>query len=805
MRKLITLFLLSFTLCSMIYAQSMSDEQVIQYVKSAHQQGISQTQMGSELMRRGVTKEQLERIKRQYENEQKNASKPVDVNQGRRDLRAAPQETGTTTGTITEATPKEEDPEEKILFPEDAKYVFGRDYFTNRSLSFEPNSNMATPVNYRLGPGDEIIIDIWGDSESTIRQVISPEGSITINKLGPVYLNGMTVEAAENHMRKVLSKIYAAIEDNTSQIKLTLGQIRTIQVNIMGEVNVPGTYRLSAFSSLFHALYQAGGVNPIGSMRSIKVIRNGKIIADVDAYKYILQGKTGDDIRLMEDDVIIVPTYDCLVNISGKVKRPMYYEMKKNESVATLLEYAGGFTGDAYEKSVQLLRLSGREKQIYNIDEMDFSIFKLNDEDDLSVGAVLDRFENRVEVIGAVYREGMYQIGNDVRTVKQLIDKAEGIRGDAFLGRIQLQREHDDLTLELIPIDLKGMMDGTAPDVALSKNDILYIPSIHDLREEEVVVIHGLVARPGTYTFVNKTSIEDIIIQSGGLLEAASTARVDISRRIKDPKGISPSNVIGQSFSFEVRDGYLLEDGSYFYLEPFDEIYIRKSPTYHKQLNVGISGEILFEGDYALEKKNERLSDLITRAGGLTPDSYVKGARLTRQMSEEEKRRRSDAIRLAEQNQEDSISINNMDLSTVYSVGINLVEALKKPGSDADLVLREGDKLFIPAYENTIKINGAVMYPNTVSFKKGENMKYYLNQAGGYSDMAKKKKAYIVYMNGTVSRIKKGNTSLIEPGSEIIVPSKSEKKRMTTGEIMSMGTTIASFAAVITSLVNVLK
>ncbi|MCD7899990.1 MAG: SLBB domain-containing protein [Bacteroides sp.] len=799
MYRFIAMLFMSFALLTTVVAQSMSDEQVIQYVKAAQQQGKTQTQMSTELMRRGVTREQVERIKERYEASQGSDSNPSGMVQGTKNLRENPD--GVSSASFDEIATDVSDSTKRSSAGA-AKLVFGRGYFSNQTLSFEPNSNMATPTNYQLGPGDEVIIDIWGDSESTIRQTISPEGSITISKLGPVYLNGMTVREAENYMRQTLSKIYSALADNTSQMKLTLGQIRTIQINIMGEIASPGTYRLSSFSTLFHALYKAGGVNPIGSMRRIQVVRNGKILADVDVYEYILQGKTTDDIRLMEGDVIIVPPYDCLVNISGKVKRPMYYEMKKGETVSTLLKYAGGFTGDAYEKNIRLIRLSGREKQIYNIDEMDYSVFRLNDEDVVTVGAVLDRYENRVEIRGAVYRDGMYQIGDGVRTVKELIAKAEGLRGDAFLNRAQLEREHEDLTTEMIPIDLAAMMNGEIPDIVLLRNDILYIPSIHDLKQEEVLIIHGLVARPGTYSYAIKTSIEDLIVQAGGLLEAASTARVDISRRIKDPKGMTASSIIGYSYSFEVKDGYLI-GGNNFYLEPFDEVYIRKSPSYQRQQNVSVAGEVLFGGNFALTKKNERLTDLIAKAGGVTPDAYVRGARLTRQMSVEERRRKQDALRMARNSGRDSIA--QLELSERYSVGIDLEQALNNPGSDDDLVLREGDQLFIPEYVNTVKINGAVMYPNTVLYKQGEKFKYYLNQAGGYNTVAKKSKAYVVYLNGAVSRLKKNNSKLIQPGCEIIIPTKEEKRRMSTGEIVSMGTGVASFAAVITSLVNLLK
>lgn len=571
-----------------------------------------------------------------------------------------------------------------------------------------------------------------------------------IENLGPVYLSGKTVKEANNYLKNEFAKIYAGVTGETpnTQIKLTLGEIRSIQVNVMGEVVVPGTYTLSSFASVFHALYWAGGVNKIGSLRSIKVIRDGETVADVDIYDFIMEGRLKDDIRLQDGDVILVNPYQTLVQILGKVKRPMYYEMKPTETIATLLKYAGGFTGDAYKKAIRLVRKSGCEHQIFNVDEMDYSVFRVEDGDVLTVDSVLDRFENRVEVRGAVYREGLYQLSGEVNTVKQLIKKAEGVRGDAFLNRAVISREYDDLTREMIAIDLKGLLNGVVADIPLQKNDILFIPSVQDLREETTVAIHGEVADPGTYLYADKMTVEDLILQAGGLLEAAATTRVEVSRRVKDPKSTVFSGTIGQNFSFDLKDGLLVGEGSgSFHLEPFDEVYIRKSPAYHRQQTVTVAGEVLFSGNYALSKKNERLSDLITKAGGISSDAYAKGARLLRKMSEEELRRKEDVLRMAQMTSGgDSISVKKLDLSDTYSVGINLEKALQNPGSDYDMVLREGDMLYVPEYVSTVKISGAVMYPNTVLYKAGEGWKYYVNQAGGFGNDARKRRAYVVHM-----------------------------------------------------------
>lgn len=816
MRRLIALFFSIFILVGGVMAQQMSDDQVVQYVKEAQRTGKSQKQMTTELLRRGVTKEQVARIQKKYA-EHSTAADGVENKPSQLRERTSLMTDGKAIrGTSYEEAELEEQ-KEIIDLKRDAKAtpeapgsnIFGHSLFSNRNLSFEPSANLATPVNYRLGPGDEVIIDIWGASENTIRQTISPEGTILVRGLGPVHLSGMTVKEANSFLQREFSKIYSGISgtEPNSEIKLTLGDIRTIQINIMGEVSVPGTYTLSAFSTVFHALYRAGGVNRIGSLRSIKVVRDGKTFADLDVYDFIMKGKMKDDIRLQEGDVIIVDPYQSLVEIVGKVKRPMFYEMKPTETVATILNYAGGFTGDAYKKAIRLVRKSGREHQVFNVDEMDYSVFRLDDGDMITIDAVLDRFENRVEVRGAVYRAGLYQLDGTVNTVKQLIKKAEGLRGDAFLNRVIIDREHEDLSHEIIAIDLGGLLNGTIADIPLQKNDILYIPSITDLKEEETVAIYGEVANPGTFLFSKNMTIEDLLVQAGGLLEEAATTRVEVTRRIKDPKSTSFSSVLGKTFTFDIKDGFIVGgNAENFYLEPFDAVYIRRSPAYRRQQNVVVAGEVLFSGSYSLLKKNERLSDLVSKAGGVTPDAYVKGARLIRKLSDEERRRQNDAIRMAQNCEgKDSISIQKLNLSETYTVGIDLEKALANPKSDFDLVLREGDVLYIPEYVNTVKISGSVMYPNAVVYQKGKNLKFYINQAGGYGNMAKKKKVYVVYMNGTVSRLKARNASAIEPGCEIIVPSKAEKKHMAMAEILGISSTTATIAAMVATMANAFK
>ena len=685
--------------------------------------------------------------------------------------------------------------------------VFGRNIFTDRNLSFEPNLDIPTPENYVLGPGDELIIDVWGTSENTVREIISPEGTIHVAGIGPIFLDGMSIQDAERSLRREFSKIYAAISGKSVHIKLSLGGIRTIMINVMGEVQVPGTYRLSAFASVFHALYRAGGVSGIGSLRDIRVVRGGKEVTCIDVYDYIMKGKLTDDIRLSEGDVILIPPYENLVSISGKVKRPMAYEMKKGETITTLLSYAGGFTGDAYRDAIRLFRLSGKEKQIYNVGQDDYQSFILADGDELSVEAVLQRFSNKVEVRGAVYRAGVYQLDDSITgTVRQLISRAEGLRGDAFLNRALLRREHEDLTHEMIPVDLKRMMAGAVSDLRLQKNDVLYISSVKDIEKEGTLSIYGDIRNPGDFPYVKNTSIQDLIVKAGGLLESASMVRIDVSRRIRDPKSISSSTVIGKSFAVELKNGLVMGEDKGFELEPYDIVFIRRSPGYRKQANVTVEGEVAFTGNYTLIQSNERLSSLIARAGGLSKEAYVKGARLIRRMTADEMRQKKDVLRLSVRGSEKaSVSPVTLEASSTYPVGIELEKALVNPGSDEDMVLREGDVLFVPKYVSTVTINGAVMYPNTILYQKGSSLSYYIEQAGGFGNRALKRRVYVIYMNGMVSRLKRRMGNAIEPGCEIIVPSKKGRKKTVAADVTGMNTSIDSIAAMVAAMVGMTK
>lgn len=795
MKKIyIITFLLIAYLGPEIYAQTgMSDQQVIEYVKQATQEGKEQKQIAAELARRGVTREQAERIKKLYEQQMGTDASNMqgtELNEAR--LR---EETQDETTVLTDNQPTTEELAQE-------NQVFGRNIFNTRNLTFEPNNNMATPPNYQLGPGDEVIIDIWGASQTSIRQTITPDGTINMQELGPIYLSGMTVEEANRFLKNKLGTVFS---NENNQIQVTLGNTRTIQINIMGEVVQPGTYALSAFSTVFHALYRAGGVNDIGSLRNVQLVRNGKKIAAVDVYDFIMQGKIKDDIRLQEGDVIIVPAYDMLVKMSGNVKRPMRFEMKKDETLTALIKYAGGFNADAYSKSVRMVRQNGMEYEVKTVDEMDYSVCQLRDGDVVTVGAILNRFTNKVEIKGAVYRPDIYALDGKVNTVRALIEKAQGLMDDAFTNRAVLQRQRDDLTSEIVSVDVKALMNGTIPDIPLRKNDILYIPSIHDLQDLGSVIIYGEVANPDSYPYADNMTLEDLIIQAGGLKEAASTVRVDVSRRIKDTKSVNSTDSIGQMFSFALKDGFVIDGQPGFVLQPYDQVFVRRSPGYQTQQNVSIQGEVIFGGTYTLTSKAERLSDLVKKAGGVTNSAYVRGAKLIRVANDEEKKRMQDVVKLmGRELGENAIDSLGLQVDNQFSVGIDLEAALANPGGDADQVLREGDVLNIPKYVNTVKINGAVMIPNTVSYRKGEKVSYYLSQAGGYSQHAKKSKKFIIYMNGQVAKVKGNGSKQIEPGCEIIVPNKKQNKT-NIGDILGYATSFTSLATMAATIANLFK
>lgn len=838
MRKLFFCIFLWISAAQCLYAQSgMTDDQVIRMIQREQKAGSSQAQIVTKLMQSGVDISQIRRLKDKYDRQmnqkglgnvsdetlqpddsrmrkikqdaansalnkysnnriQSNSADRIEINEKDPEFLLMQKE-------LSYLTPKDSIEWLKELLEEKSKMkkrVFGRDIFNNKELSFEPNMNIATPQRYVLGPGDNVIIDVYGASQKTFNVVVSPDGEVTIEDFGPIKVSGLTVEQANAKVRSLLGARYSS-----SKTKLTVGQTKTMMVNVMGEVKVPGTYTLSAFATVFHALYMAGGINDLGTLRNIKVYRQNRLVTVVDIYDYILNGKLTGNIRLMDNDVIVVGPYDCLVTISGKVKRPMIYEMKKSESVGSIIKYAGGFTGDAYTKAVRLLRKTGREYSVFNIGEFDINSFHLADGDSIGVDSIINRYENMVEIKGAIFRPGMYNIGKDINSVRTLIEHAEGLTEEAFTNRAIIHRMKSDRTLEVIAVDVKGIMDGSVADVPLKKNDVLFIPTKSEMQTKRTITIHGEVNYPGMYVYADHETLEDFILQAGGLKDKASIIKVDVARRILNPKAITNDSVIAKTYTFALKEGFVIDGTPGFELQPFDEVYVRKSPGYSHQQNIQVEGNVMFAGTYTLSSKNERLSDIIKKAGGVTDLAYVPGARLERRITPDERLRMQTVIKMAQMQsgKKDSLDMKKLDLGDTYYVGIELDKALKEPGGDADLVLREFDRIIVPEYNGTVKISGDVMYPNTVAYEKGRKAGWYINQAGGWGNRAKKSHTYIVYMNGTVAKV--GHNAKVRPGSEIIVPSKPESSGKSLTQWLSIGTSVASIATMIATMANLLK
>ena len=799
MRKL-TLFLMML-LSTVAFAQ-MSDQQVIQFIQAESKAGTSQAQIVTKLVQKGVNMEQIRRLQKQYASQIGKAGMTGKVDAAAAEAASRMRSQSSQSSQITlqqNATADEQMLESApaqvtVTRVPDSLKVFGRDIFNNKLLSFEPNMNIATPQNYVLGPGDQVIVDVYGASQKSQQLEVSPDGVIVVDGYGPIQVSGLTVAAAQKKLRSTLGSRY-----KSSNMNVSVGHTRTILVNVMGEVKAPGTYTLSAFSTVFHALYMAGGINDLGTLRSIKVYRQGRLISTVDVYQYILNGRLAGNVRLQENDMIIVGPYEALVNIRGHVKRPMFYEMRPTESVAQVIKYAGGFSSDAYKKSVRLVRKSGERYSVHTVEEFDMSGFKVTDGDAISVDPMVDRYENMVEVKGAVFRPGQYELGKQISSVRALVEAAGGLTEEAFTSRAVLYRMKQDRTLETQSLDLGGVLAGAVPDVPLRNEDMLIIATLTERSSERIITITGEVFNPGTYPYSERETVEDLVLRAGGLTDAASFAKVDVSRRIRDPKALKTSQEISKNFSFSLKDGLVVDGQQGFMLEPYDVVQVRRSPGFMVPRTVHVEGEVTFEGDFNLSKKNQRLSDLIKAAGGVTPDAYVKGARLERHMNAEERERMEAVIKAARQNStaKDSVQLDKLETTEYYAVGIDLEKALANPGGDYDLVVRDSDRIYVPEYSGTVKISGNVLFPNTVSYQAGKDWKYYVNQAGGFGYRSRKSHSYIVYQNGTVTRVGKGK---VEPGCEIVVPQKGKRDMSNLTQWISMGTSLTSLAAMVIAL-----
>ena len=828
MKKIVFLMLLSLGLSMTAFSQSMSDTQILQYVMQQKKLGKAESEIAQDLLKKGATLEQIQKMRQKYAKqlEQTGMGQTADKALGDASDRMR-KNNGALREVDTDAKARQMRQQQMMqnrpdswLYADDmtmyqspdslyftggesekGKKVFGRDIFNNKALTFEPVMNIATPQNYVLGPGDQLIIDVYGDTQKSEQLTVSPDGDVNVPDYGPVHVAGLSVSAAQSRVRSKLGTYY-----ESSDIKVTVGQTRTILVNVMGEVKAPGTYTLSAFATVFHALYMAGGVSDLGTLRNIKVYRQGRQISVVDVYEFILNGRLAGNVRLQDNDVIQVGPYESIVDISGRVKRPMAYELRKNESLSTLLKYSGGFASDAYKKSLRVLRKNGRMKTVFNVEEFELQDFKMFDGDSVNVDSIIDRFENMVEVKGAVYRPGMYQLGEKVSSVRSLIDNADGLTEEAMVSRAVLRRMKSNRTQEVITIDLKGIVEGTAADVPLENEDILFIPTLAEHQNLRTLSIDGEVIFPGTYEYAEKMTVEDLILQAGGLTDNASTVKVDVARRMIDPEATTSTMEIAKTFSFAIKPGFEFDGDKSFTLEPYDVVSVRRSPVSAELFKVRVEGEVAYEGSYTLSQKNQRLSDVLKEAGGVVPGAYVRGARLIRTMNKDERARMEEVIKMARQSgsadTKDSINLEQLALSETYTVGIHLDEALANPGGDEDIELQDGDRLVVPRYNRTVKISGDILKPNTVAFKNKKNYKYYIEQAGGYGRRARKTNTYILYQNGTIAKASKAP---VEPGCEIIVPTKGPKDPTNLQQWLSIGTSAASLATMFVSIANMLK
>lgn len=835
---------------SQVDVDQLSDDQLRQYLKAMQERGLSQTQVELVLRQRGMSEAQIQKLRSRIQSlgtsartadlavESRERQTSPDVDQALSFLQPGP------------ASVKKTD-----------SRIFGASLFGNPALTFEPSMNIATPGNYRIGPGDEIIIDIWGASEANFSAPVSPEGMILIRNLGPIQVNGLTIDEASAKIIGKLSSIFSGLRgaNPNTHAQVSLGNVRSVKISVVGEAVQPGTYTVSSLSTVFNVLNAAGGPTSNGTFRDIQVVRNNKVIARLDLYQFLVTGEQKNNIRLEDQDIVRIGPYQQRVVLTGEKKRvEEIYELKEGETVSDLVAFAGGFGDKAYTEHLNLKRNTEKERRIIDVPAKEFATLTLKAGDELDIEPILERFENRVQIAGAVFREGEYELCEGL-TVKQLIKKAEGLRGDAFLERATIYRTREDYSTEVIPFNIRELLKEGASDIVLQREDLVKISSIYDLNEEFFVEAKGEISKPGVFPYMQNMTVEDLILLGGGFLESACNSHVEIVRRYKS-NGNADGGQVAEIFTFNISPNLRMDQADLsFTLKPFDMLFVRKSPGYQVQQTAQIAGEVTYPGFYGIQSKNERISDLVKRAGGLTTDAYSKGATLVRKTEYFEQRNErsaySDKIialkskngsltgsdqngltesenyrkeRLSQLNalggngvqedifetkrealreleQRDSLVLGT-NIKKSESIGIDLEAILKNPGSKYDLILKDGDILNIPKELQTVRLRGELLYPVTVRYDKNYSFMNYISSAGGFSDDAKKRKAYVIYANGSVDRTRNiigfRRFPDIEPGCEIIVPMKPEKRPLTAQETLGITSGIATLGLLILNLVN---
>jgi len=802
---------------SNVRVDELTDDQIRQIIKNITSSGMSEAQLEQIAAARGMQPSEIQKLRARVNslNAKSSASGAGDATVKGKDGSAGRSFEGEVSTIANSDNKKTENEADDALQSLKTK-IFGKELFSNASTTFEPNLRLATPLNYVIGTSDQLLIDIYGYSEVSYQLTVSPDGTINIPYAGIVQVGGLTVEAATARIRSKLSPIYSGLSSGNTKLSVTLGNIRSIKVILTGELMKPGTYTLPSLATLFNALYSSGGPSDNGSFRNIEVIRNGRKVASLDVYDFLLKGDLKNNVRLQDQDIIRVPVYQKRVEIVGEIKRPSIFEMKDSEDFNTLLNFAGGFTEKAYKARVKVLSNTDTERKISDIVAEDFSTYLPESGDKYFVNEILDRFENRVTLNGAVFRPGQYELTEGL-TIKNLILKAEGLKEDAFRSRAFITRLLPDNQIELVSFDLQKVMDGTAEDIILKREDEISISSIFDLKEEFQVTINGEIRRPGQFKYYENMSLEELIILAGGLNVSGSTQRIEVARRVinDNQSAISTSAKTAQIFQIDVNKVLSVTDAK-FVLQPFDIITIRTIPGYETQKQIRIDGEVLYPGNYTIVRKNERISDIIKRSGGLTDLAYTDGASLKRSGSFDsqlEKEKEDQKLQQFIKIQKDSKDTTNSTLQNVASrnnfVGINMTDILDKPGTKKDLFLEDGDIINIPKELQTVKVSGEVLSPNTVIYTKSKGYKQYILNAGGFGQNALKGRSYIIYANGAVRSTKKfflfNNYPIVKTGAEIFIPKKEDKRKLTAVEFVGITSGLASFGAIILGVFSLIR
>ena len=825
-----------------IRVDQLSDDQIEELVKRAQDAGLSSTDFLMMAQMRGMPSGEVEKLRNRIEGLATGSSKSRSTNVSKRAAREQIDINDITRGLMETQELMDEEKADSLLF---GSALF---FQKNRKLSFEPSLNQATPKNYILGPGDLIYVDIYGQSEKYYEATVNPEGSILLDNIGLISVSGKTIEAAEGIIKNRVAAFYSGLSGANPKtfLQVTLGNVKTIKVHILNEVRLPGTFTLSAFSTVFNALYAAGGPSDNGTLRAIQLIRNNKKIAEIDVYDLLINGTANLDVQLQDQDVILVNPYLARVKVMGEVKRPLVFEVTPEDNLEDILRFAGGFTDLAFKDRISISRITGNQRSISDVYSNQLGLFNLKGGDEVTVGRIIDRYTNRIQIKGAVFRPGIFSLTEGL-TLTQLIKNADGLKGDAYTQRASILRTKGDLSSEVLEVNLQAVLEGRQEDVVLQREDVIRISSIYDIQNERYIQILGEVKRPGTYPYAAGMTPEELILIAGGLQESANIKDIEIARRLEDSDSGTLSDIITTSINQD-----LSFNPNAISLAPFDQVIVRKRANFTMQRLVSVEGQVNSPGIFAIQTSVDRISDLIKRAGGVNQFAYTKGATLIRKTeffnteSEQVRRQKNlEALRvLLKENptnpeaQEELLIRLFRDLPTekvaktdstannakresldqiaaetpgvavkikeTEAVAINLEKILANPGSEEDLVLEEGDILNVPKLLQTVRMRGDVVYPTTLRHEQGRSLRFYINGAGGFDRRANRKQTYVVYANGAVKRTKGffgvRSYPIVEPGAEVIIPSKGPKIPIRLGELVGVTTGLATLALVLSQI-----